>query len=63
MADSVETTSVKKSKAPLIVSGIIIIGLVAAYFFIPGVRDFLTEAWTVLTSNDEERITNWVSDF
>ena len=63
MADSVETTSVKKSKAPLIVSGIIIIGLVAAYFFIPGVRDFLTEAWTVLNSNDEERITNWVSDF
>mgnify|MGYP003134225779 CR=1 FL=1 len=63
MADSVETTSVKKSKAPLIVSGIIIIGFVAAYFFIPGVRDFLTEAWTVLTSNDEERITNWVSDF
>ena len=63
MADSVETTSVKKSKAPLIVSGIIIIGLVAAYFFIPGVRDFLTEAWTVLTSNDEERITNWVSNF
>lgn len=63
MADSVETTSVKKSKAPLIVSGIIIIGLVASYFFIPGVRDFLTEAWTVLTSNDEERITNWVSDF
>ena len=63
MADSVETTSVKKSKAPLIVSGIIIIGHVAAYFFIPGVRNFLTEAWTVLTSNDEERITNWVSDF
>ncbi|GGW96300.1 TVP38/TMEM64 family protein [Salegentibacter mishustinae] len=63
MADSVETTSVKKSKAPLIVSGIIIIGLVAAYFFIPGVRNFLTEAWTVLTSNDEERITNWVSNF
>ncbi len=63
MADSVETTSVKKSKAPLIVSGIIIAALVAAYFFIPGVRDFFTEAWDVLTSNDEERITEWVSDF
>lgn len=63
MADSVETTSVKKSKAPLIVSGIIIAALVAAYFFIPGVRDFFTEAWEVLTSNDEERITEWVSDF
>lgn len=63
MADSVETTSVKKSKAPLIVSGIIIAALVAAYFFIPGVRDFFTEAWDVLTSNEEERITEWVSDF
>ena len=63
MADSVETTSVKKSKAPLIVSGIIIAALVAAYFFIPGVREFFTEAWDVLTSNDEERITEWVSDF
>ena len=63
MADSVETTSVKKSKAPLIVSGIIIAALLTAYFFIPGVREFFTEAWDVLTSNDEERITEWVSDF
>ncbi|MBE7638759.1 MULTISPECIES: TVP38/TMEM64 family protein [Salegentibacter] len=63
MADSIETTSVKKSKAPLIVSGTIIIALVAAYFFIPGVKDFFSEAWSVLTSNDEERITNWVSEF
>ncbi|HKL35547.1 MAG TPA: TVP38/TMEM64 family protein [Salegentibacter sp.] len=63
MADSVETTSVKKSKAPLIVSGVIVAALVAAYFFIPGVREFFTEAWDVLTSNDEERITEWVSDF
>ncbi|MBI6121295.1 TVP38/TMEM64 family protein [Salegentibacter maritimus] len=63
MADSIETTSVKKSKAPLIVSGTIIIAFVAAYFFIPGVKDFFSEAWSVLTSNDEERITNWVSEF
>ena len=63
MADSIETTSVKKSKAPIIVSGIIIVSLVGAYFFVPGVREFLTEAWEVLTSNDEKRITNWVSEF
>ncbi|MBZ9632281.1 TVP38/TMEM64 family protein [Salegentibacter sp. LM13S] len=63
MPDSVETTSVKKSKAPLIVSGIIIAALIAAYFFIPGVREFFTNAWEVLTSNDEERITEWVSEF
>lgn len=63
MADSIETTSVKKSKAPLIVSGIIIAALLAAYFFVPGVKEFFTEAWDVLTSNNEERITEWVSDF
>ncbi|WP_339651890.1 TVP38/TMEM64 family protein [uncultured Salegentibacter sp.] len=63
MPDSIETTSVKKSKAPLIVSGIIIAALIAAYFFIPGVREFFSNAWEVLTSNDEERITQWVSQF
>ncbi|APS39586.1 MULTISPECIES: TVP38/TMEM64 family protein [Salegentibacter] len=63
MPESIETTSVKKSKAPLIVSGIIIAALIAAYFFIPGVREFFSNAWEVLTSNDEERITQWVSQF
>lgn len=63
MPDSIETTSVKKSKAPLIVSGIIIAALIAAYFLIPEVRDFFINAWDVLTSNDEERITEWVSQF
>ena len=63
MPDSIETTSVKKSKVPLIVSGIIIAALIAAYFFIPGVREFFSNAWEVLTSNNEERITEWVSQF
>ena len=63
MPESIETTSVKKSKAPLIVSGIIIAALIAAYFFIPGVREFFSNAWEVLTSNNEERITEWVSQF
>ena len=63
MPDSIETTSVRKSKAPLIVSGIIIAALIAAYFFIPGVREFFSNAWEVLTSNNEERITEWVSQF
>ena len=63
MPDSIETTSVQKSKVPLIVSGIIIAALIAAYFFIPGVREFFSNAWEVLTSNNEERITEWVSQF
>lgn len=63
MSEPEETTSVKKSKAPLIISGIIIASLFLSYFFIPGVEQFFTEAWDVLTSNDEKRIEEWVSDF
>jgi len=63
MPDSVESTSIKKSKAPLVISGIIVAVLVLAYFFVPGVQSFFTEAWDVLTSNDEEKITEWVSEF
>lgn len=63
MEEPEKTTSVKKSKKPLFISAAIIISLVAAYFFIPAVNIFLDEAWSVLTSNDEERIRDWVSRF
>src|SRR5690606_14230251 len=63
MKDPIETTSVKKSKKPLIISAAIIISVVAAYFFIPAVNQFFDEAWSVLTSDDEERIKQWVSQF
>jgi len=63
MKDPIETTSVKKSKKPLIISAAIIISVVAAYFFIPAVNQFFDEAWSVLTSDDEERIKLWVSQF
>ncbi len=58
-----KSSSVKQSKAPLIISVIIIIGLILAYFFIPDVQHFLNEAWNVLSSNDEERIKTWVDQF
>lgn len=63
MADTLETTSVKKSKAPLYISGAIVLAVVLAYFFIPQVREFLQEAWKTLSSGDEDRIENWVSQF
>ncbi|WP_037321590.1 TVP38/TMEM64 family protein [Salegentibacter sp. Hel_I_6] len=63
MPDPVESTSVRKSKAPLVISGIIVAALIAAYFFIPGVQSFFSEAWSVLTSNDEKKISDWVSEF
>ncbi len=55
--------SVRKSKAPLYSSITLITVLVICYFAIPQVNQFLNEAWDVLTSNDEARIKNWVSDF
>ncbi|MBW3545799.1 MAG: VTT domain-containing protein, partial [Bacteroidetes bacterium] len=58
-----EITDIKKSKAPLYVSLCIVAGLVAAYFLVPGVQEFLKEAWEVLTSDDEQRIRQWVSEF
>lgn len=58
-----ETASVEKSKAPLYISISIVVLLVGSYFLIPGVQDFLNESWDVLTSNDNERIKNWVDGF
>lgn len=63
MKEPIETASVKKSKKPLYISAAIIISIVAAYFFVPAVNNFFDEAWAVLTSNDEEKIKDWVSQF
>ena len=63
MPEEIETPSVRKSKAPLYISLTIIAAVVLSYFFIPEVRDFLTNGWEVLTSGDEERTREWVSQF
>lgn len=63
MAESIETVSVKKSKAPLYISLSIVLAVLAAYIFIPPVREFLQESWQTLSSGDEERIESWVSQF
>lgn len=52
-----------KSKLPLYISIALVGGLIAAYFFVPQVENFFNEAWSVLTSDDEERITSWVDGF
>lgn len=56
-------SSNNKSHLPLLLSLLLLGGLVAGYFFVPGLQQFLDEAWLVLTSNDEQRIKNWVDDF
>ncbi len=52
-----------KSKLPLYLSILLVSGIIACYFLIPSVQQFLNEAWTVLISNDEKRIEQWVSGF
>lgn len=63
MPETIETTSVKKSKAPLYISIGIIAAVVLSYFFIPQVQEFLDTGWNVLTSGDKERTRQWVSQF
>lgn len=46
----------------LIISGIILIGIALAYFTIPAVNNFIEEAYNVLTSQNEERISRWVGE-
>ncbi|TDQ30594.1 TVP38/TMEM64 family protein [Zeaxanthinibacter enoshimensis] len=53
----------KKSKIPFYASLGIIISLFVLYFLVPSVREFLTHAWDVLTSEDEARIKEWISGF
>lgn len=63
MPQDPETPSVKQSKAPLYISLTIIVAIILAYFFIPEVRDFLSNGWSALTSEDEEKTKEWVSQF
>jgi uncharacterized membrane protein YdjX (TVP38/TMEM64 family) len=63
MIERQDHTNVKKSKAPLVFSLIVIVILVGGYFFIPAMNEFFNEAWKVLTSNDKQKIESWVSDF
>ena len=53
----------KTSFIPLIISGVLLITILTAYFFIPEVRDFMKQAYAVLTSDDTERTQNWVATF
>lgn len=56
-------SKIKKSKAPLYLSLVLIGGVFACYFLISDVKLFIDQAWEVLTSNDEQRTKKWVSDF
>lgn len=70
MSENEETTEettldrpVSESKWPLYLSVLLVVGLVLAYWLVPSVQEFFEEAWQVLTSDDEQRISNWVSQY
>ncbi|HEA29393.1 MAG TPA: TVP38/TMEM64 family protein [Leeuwenhoekiella sp.] len=52
-----------KSRLPLYLSILLIVGIVGCYFFIPEMGQFMDTAWDILTSDDEQRIQEWVSGF
>lgn len=50
-------------KFPLLIS-ISLLGILAlCYFLIPSFKPFINEAFEILTSNDRQRVSNWVAEF
>lgn len=62
-SSSKDTSSIKQSKVPLYVSIAIVVIVVGSYFFVPSVNQFFSEAWDVLTSDDEAKIKSWIDQF
>jgi uncharacterized membrane protein YdjX (TVP38/TMEM64 family) len=58
-----KSNSRPKTHLPLYISIGLIVGVLICYFFIPQVQEFLSHAWEVLTSDDKQRIKNWVEGF
>ncbi|MEK6479886.1 TVP38/TMEM64 family protein [Catalinimonas sp. 4WD22] len=53
----------KQSIWVFVFSGAIVLALVLSYFLIPSVQDFMSTAYEVLTSDDQQRIKEWVNGF
>lgn len=45
------------------ISIFLLVGLVASYFIFPAFKEGINEAYQILTSDDENRIKNWVQKF
>lgn len=60
MKQNDETT---QSRSILIGTAVIIIGIVGSYFLLPGVQSFIDKAWSVLTSGNDQRISQWIKQF
>src|SRR5690606_14391998 len=53
----------KQSKWRLYLSITLVVSVILSYFFIPAINQFFTEAWEVLSSGDEQRVSEWVGQF
>ncbi len=53
----------KQSIWIFVISGGILLSLVLSYFFIPSVHNFMSNAYEILTSDDKQRIKDWVNGF
>ncbi|AFZ66559.1 TVP38/TMEM64 family protein [Deinococcus peraridilitoris] len=53
----------KASKLSWLIPLAIVLSLVLLYFVLPGFRNFVNEAYGILTSGDRRRIEQWVSSF
>jgi uncharacterized membrane protein YdjX (TVP38/TMEM64 family) len=53
----------KQSIWVFVVSGGVLLSIILSYFLFPEVEQFFNNAYDVLTSDDKQRIKDWVSDF
>src|SRR5690606_42112297 len=63
MTEKSAKNSTPKSKFPLYMSLLLIAALAVSYFTVPDVKEIFTEAWQVLTSDNETRTRNWVGQY
>lgn len=62
MENEKQSENVKQSKWPLIISLGILITLTFLYFLAPGINSFFKEAFNILTSGNNKRISIWVDE-
>jgi uncharacterized membrane protein YdjX (TVP38/TMEM64 family) len=54
---------VEQSRWPLYISFALVLSMIAAYFVVPSFRQFVQEAYQVLTSDNKQQISAWVSQY
>ena len=58
-----QETQRSQSRLIFVISGSILLALVLSYFFVSDFKQFINESIQILTSDDEQQIRDWVSDF